>query len=153
MPRVLAQPCCGQFAVSRERVLQVPRERWVFYRDWLLRTPLTDYFSGRLWEFVWQFVFTGEEVRCPDEEACYCDGFGVCFGEGGYVEYVDMGRRKRELKGELEAFERTKLDGGTEEGTTGREVQLKSEIEALEKEMEMRLEAALKKGEESEEEI
>ena len=80
VPNVLAQPCCAQFAISRDRIQSLPLARYIFYRDWLLRTSLSDYISGRVWEYVWQFVFTGKPIVCPAEHVCYCDGFGVCFG-------------------------------------------------------------------------
>lgn len=47
MPEVLAQPCCAQFAVSKTRVKDLLRSRYVYYRDWIMRTELTDYYSGR----------------------------------------------------------------------------------------------------------
>jgi hypothetical protein len=88
IPQVLAQPCCGQFAVSRNRIRSLPLARYVFYRDWLLRTNLSDYSSGRIWEYIWQFVFTRHNVVCPKEHIYYYDGFGVCFGsEEAYEEY------------------------------------------------------------------
>lgn len=102
VPETLAQPCCGQFAVSRERLLSVPRERFVAYREWLLQTPLSDHFSGRLWEYLWQYIFAGKAVLCPAEHICYCRGYGLCFGreegdddgavddEKGYEEYVKL---------------------------------------------------------------
>lgn len=80
IPKVLAQPCCAQFAVSRDRILSIPRARFVSYRDWLLRTELSDYISGRIWEYLWHVVFTGETIVCPLEHVCYCDGYGLCFG-------------------------------------------------------------------------
>lgn len=52
VPPTLAQPCCGQFAVSRERVHSNPKAKYVFYRDWLLETSLGDYLSGRVWEYL-----------------------------------------------------------------------------------------------------
>jgi hypothetical protein len=79
LPSVLAQPCCAQFALSRERVLSVPKSRFVYFRDWLRRTPLSTYISGRIWEYTWQFVFTRQAVVCPDMHVCYCDVYGVCF--------------------------------------------------------------------------
>lgn len=85
IPDVLAQPCCAQFAISADRIRQMPLSRYVFFRDWLLRTPLSDALSGRVWEYVWHYLFTGQNVMCPKEHICYCDGFGVCFG--GQEEY------------------------------------------------------------------
>lgn len=101
IPNVLAQPCCAQFALSRDRIQALPLARYVFYRDWLLRTNLSDYISGRVWEYVWQFVFTGKAIVCPAEHVCYCDGFGVCFGGAGrYEEYQAMERERRQVEQE-----------------------------------------------------
>jgi hypothetical protein len=97
IPEVLAQPCCGQFAISKETIRSQPLARYVFYRDWLLRTDLSDYISGRVWEYMWQFVFTGKNISCPKEHVCYCDGFGVCFdGENNYNDY--FARREKRIK-------------------------------------------------------
>lgn len=79
-PRVLSQPCCAQFALSRERIHAVPLEKYVFFRQWLMNTTLEDRLSGRVWEYVWQYVFAGVHEFCPEEHVCYCDGYGVCFG-------------------------------------------------------------------------
>ena len=80
-PLIMSQPCCSQFAVSRNRVLSIPLRRYVFYRDWLLRTPLTDYISGRIWEFIWQHVFTGRDTYCMPESECYCKSYNICPGD------------------------------------------------------------------------
>jgi Protein of unknown function (DUF3431) len=52
-PKVLSQPCCGQFVLSRERIRMLPLERYVFFREWLFDTHLEDKLSGRVWEYVW----------------------------------------------------------------------------------------------------
>ena len=96
IPNLLAQPCCAQFALSRDRIQALPLARFVFYRDWLFRTSLSDYISGRVWEYVWQFVFTGKAVVCPAEHICYCDGFGVCFG--GEEKYAEFREKEHELR-------------------------------------------------------
>jgi hypothetical protein len=102
IPNVLAQPCCAQFAVSKDRIRQLPKSKYVFYRDWLLRTPLSDYISGRVWEYVWHYLFTGQNVVCPKEHVCYCDGFGVCFGgEKQYGEFLQKQRDKEHFEDEL----------------------------------------------------
>lgn len=80
-PIVVSQPCCGQFAVTRERIRTEPLERYVYFRKWLIDTPLDDSLGGRVWEHVWQYVFAGVYEFCPKEHVCYCDGYGVCFGE------------------------------------------------------------------------
>ncbi|KAJ5593133.1 hypothetical protein N7537_010037 [Penicillium hordei] len=103
IPSVLAQPCCAQFALSRDRIRSIPRARFVFYRDWLLSTDLSDYITGRIWEYLWQFIFTGEAVLCVDESVCLCDGYGFCFG--GYEEwnnYREAETKKNEIQQELD---------------------------------------------------
>jgi hypothetical protein len=93
-PRVLSQPCCSQFALSRERIRAVPLERYVFFRQWLLNTTLEDRLSGRVWEYVWQYLFAGVHEFCPEEHVCYCDGYGVCFGGKADFEYWFSVREK-----------------------------------------------------------
>ena len=78
IPATLAQACCAQFAVSSEQILSIPRSRFVFFRDWLMKTPLSNYFSGRIFEYTWQYLFTGKGIHCPTEHSCYCEGYGVC---------------------------------------------------------------------------
>ncbi|CAG8949434.1 hypothetical protein HYFRA_00005063 [Hymenoscyphus fraxineus] len=137
IPPTLAQPCCAQFALSAHRIHALPLARYVFFRDWLLRTPLSDYMSGRVWEYVWQFIFTGRHVLCVDEHVCYCDGFGVCFG--GKREYE--GFREKERK---EGFEKAGVEErkGMEEPEVGMDLQLEAVIQELKDWCEERLEGA-----------
>lgn len=86
-PTILAQPCCAQFAVSRERIQSVPKERFISLRDWLLHTDLDDFLSGRLFEYTWQYLFTSSPIYCPSMSVCYCDGFGICFGDPEKFDY------------------------------------------------------------------
>ncbi|SLM34440.1 Protein of unknown function DUF3431 [Lasallia pustulata] len=160
VPHVLAQPCCAQFAVSKERIRSIPLQRFVFYRDWMLRTPLSDYVSGRIWEYTWQFVFTGQTTLCPAEHVCYCDGFGVCFGgQAQYNEYFELQRKKRESHKELDkwlskmaAIEEAQIRYGAERAASlevperGRDVYLKDRIAALERELEKRVIDAKERG-------
>lgn len=111
IPGVLSQPCCAQFALSKERILAIPLARFVYYRDWLLRTPLDDYLSGRIWEYVWQFVFTGNSVECPAMNECYCDGYGLCFGgPEKFNEWFEMRYHMREYEQELVAWRRKVIE-------------------------------------------
>lgn len=97
-PTVLSQPCCAQFALSRERILNLPLEQYIFFRRWLLDTDLDDRLSGRVWEYVWQYIFAGVDEFCPTESICYCDGYGICFGgEEKYQEWFATRRKSREL--------------------------------------------------------
>ncbi|KAI1981397.1 hypothetical protein LOZ51_004938 [Ophidiomyces ophidiicola] len=79
VPDVVSQPCCSQFAVSSERIRSIPLPKYVFWRDWVLRTSFSDGLTGRVWEYLWQYVFTGKPVLCPDEFTCVCKVYGVCF--------------------------------------------------------------------------
>lgn len=109
IPKVLSQPCCAQFAISKDRIRSLPLARYVFFRDWVLKTPLSDYISGRVWEYVWQFVFTGQHVVCPAEHVCYCDGYGVCFGgEKEYRAYYHRLSQIGSLEEELREWQEMK---------------------------------------------
>ena len=84
-PPVLSQPCCAQFAVSRDRIRLNKLSDYVNWRRWLLHTPLDDGDSGRVFEYLWQYIFTRNAELCPRPHSCYCDGFGICFGSA--LEY------------------------------------------------------------------
>jgi hypothetical protein len=49
IPEILATPCCSQIAVTKERILSIPREQYQHHIDWLLKTSLPDSISGRTW--------------------------------------------------------------------------------------------------------
>ncbi|KAF4632349.1 hypothetical protein G7Y89_g5780 [Cudoniella acicularis] len=141
IPKVLAQPCCAQFAISKERIRSLPLARYVFYRDWLFRTSLSDYISGRVWEYIWQFIFTGDNVVCPKEHVCYCDGFGVCFGgEDEYIAYYIRHKEREKLEDELREWHisKEKFDSNPEEfgdelepPEVGRDLELEGRIKGL----------------------
>ena len=158
LPRALGQPCCAQFAVSRERVRTIPLSSFVFYRDWVLRTPLSDYVSGRIWEYLWQFLFTGQSILCPAEYVCWCDAFGLCFGGAG--EYAELQRLRNSSNGfrdELKMLQQqgseilpegTAFASGSKSSMTdpGRHSYLNSKIAALDMEVFARRKAALERG-------
>lgn len=158
LPQILAQPCCAQFAVSREKIRSIPLRRFVFYRDWLLKTDLTDYFSGRIWEFVWQFVFTTHGTNCPPQHVCYCDGYDVCFnGDDDFQAYLRLHEAKKKLSTELQDSQRNHENAGKELGNAGmewhggvnqtemdRETDLRNRIDRLQRELERRRRVALR---------
>ncbi|KKA23614.1 hypothetical protein T310_2360 [Rasamsonia emersonii CBS 393.64] len=117
VPAVLSQPCCGQFAVSAERIRNIPLEHYVSYRDWLLGTELEDSLSGRVWEYLWQFLFTGQAEYCPEETFCYCEGYGVCFDEDEYEQYFELRDEARRLEKEIEGLTSTDAEDETPEDT------------------------------------
>ena len=160
VPKVLAQPCCAQFAMSRERIQSIPRSQFVFYRDWLLKTPLQSFVSGRVWEYMWQYALSGEASRCPVEHACYCDGYGICFGgEEQYYAWFDLRNQYNDLAFKLnewddmdskvkEAIEAgdTELAEGLDKPEEGKNEEYKREMAELASELDERLNLAKERG-------
>ena len=163
IPPVLAQPCCAQFALSRERITAIPKERFVWLRDWILRTELSNYLSGRVFEYIWQYIFTSSPLHCPSMSACYCDGFGLCFGDPEKFDYYfELEFRRKELEKMLKVWEenaekakaaREKAKGRKLTGDEamavpefGRDQELKEEMEKIEADMKRRAEAAFELG-------
>lgn len=98
LPPFLAQACCAQFALSKERILSISLSRFIYYRDWILTTPLSDYISGRVWEYLWHFLFTGSSSYCPTEHRCYCETYGICFaGEGPFEDFKKLRHRRGDV--------------------------------------------------------
>lgn len=79
IPDALGAPCCAQFAVSKERILSIPKAKFEKYRNWLIHTSETDWVSGRVFEYFWQKIFADVPKLCPNARVCYCDGYGICF--------------------------------------------------------------------------
>ncbi|KAL8850717.1 MAG: hypothetical protein Q9221_004365 [Calogaya cf. arnoldii] len=153
LPSFLAQPCCAQFALSKDRILSIPRSQYIFYRDWITRTPLSDYISGRVWEYSWQYIFTHNAAHCPAEHACYCDAFGVCFGgKVPYSQYVELVGSKTKINEELALLDRNgRVDQGLNKSTsdlTLREniTRLRVELTQVEDELKARKQEALDRG-------
>lgn len=113
VPEVLAQPCCAQFAVSAERIRLVPLARFKSIQRWLIGVDLPDKITGRIWEYAWQFLFTGQAVFCPEPYIAYCDGFGVCFG--GKVEHDHWWEMRKNYTLILDEIEKL-LDSRTYDG-------------------------------------
>ena len=113
VPYAISQPCCAQFAVSGERVRSHPRSEYLRYRDWLLNTVLEDENSGRIMEYTWQYIFTGQAVFCPSQHECYCDGYGVCFGgttEAGLQSWLDLLKQRERADERLDELRRSSPD-------------------------------------------
>ena len=159
-PPYLAQPCCAQFAVSADRINSIPRSRFAFYRDWMIKTPLTDYVSGRIMEYSWQYIFTGKGAKCPAEHLCYCDTFGVCFGGSTqYEHFIQLEDRRKEFKLDLEKWKaadqlfRDSFVNGTSDGIANstapdqeQQEHLQERIGIIEKEQDVLKKKALARG-------
>ena len=160
IPTVLAQPCCSQFALSRQRIRAIPKAKFVGYRDWLMRTELTNSISGRVWEYLWHYAFTGSSSFCPDQHVCYCDGFGVCFEDGKRFDYwFELKFKQRDLQKKLDAWEakakriaEAGARGGVQESDhlevpeVGLDVSLKAEIKQMQKTLDQDRDDAVTRG-------
>ncbi|KAI1390055.1 uncharacterized protein F4822DRAFT_428402 [Hypoxylon trugodes] len=78
VPKIVAVSCCSQFAVTRTTIQRHPKEKYIFFRKWLLETPLKDSLSGRVLEFSWHIIFGKDAYHCPSAKECYCNVFGLC---------------------------------------------------------------------------
>ena len=56
-PKHIAAPCCAQFAVSRNKVLERTLEEYKRYCEWLLRTEETNRVAGQIFEYSWHMIF------------------------------------------------------------------------------------------------
>jgi hypothetical protein len=155
IPPSISGICCAQFAVSRQRIREVPIQRFKHYRQWLLTTGMDDQFSGRVFEYIWHYIFTGHEILCPAMNTCYCDGYGYCFGGAKkFAEYFEKQTKRNELwvvldefnKRDDEAKKEGKDPGFTEEEKKKRG-ELNSEILGLDGEMNALRDNAIKRGE------
>ncbi|KAG9765469.1 hypothetical protein KCU73_g434, partial [Aureobasidium melanogenum] len=125
VPTSLAQPCCAQMAVSRDTILALPRQRYVDLRDWLLQTPPGDELSGRIFEYLWQYIWGHTYEYCPSQSICYCDGYGVCFGgEEQYATYDTLRHIAENMDNTLKARAIDEMPDG--EGIVPRDTLLKS---------------------------
>ncbi|KAI5363685.1 hypothetical protein Slin14017_G056490 [Septoria linicola] len=105
VPKVLGQACCSQFAVTADRIRSLPLEKYVHFRNWLLESKLTDYVSGRVFEYFWQYMLNGTPVFCPDPRICYCEGYGICFEKPeDYDSWFELGKQLRRLEDQLKSW-------------------------------------------------
>jgi hypothetical protein len=139
IPYAISQPCCAQFMVSRERIRSHPRSEYLRYREWLITTSLTDEMSGRVMEYTWQYLFTGETEVCPQMNRCYCDGYGVCFGGEAEVQnWFDIRDKERVIGGDISVL--------YNEGKTEEVKKLEVERESLRQRMDLLKEEAFERG-------
>ncbi len=124
VPQYLNQPCCSQFAVTKEAIRSVPKEEYERYIKWLLETELPDTLSGRTWEHMWQYLFTKRPVDCPIEWKVYCRTFHICFeSDKEYQSYVDIQKELKELGESI-----TYVPGETLDLTIGPDVRRKMNV-------------------------
>ena len=52
VPDMISTPYYAQFTVTRSRITQYAKERYISWRKWVIDTPLSDEISGRVMEYV-----------------------------------------------------------------------------------------------------
>jgi hypothetical protein len=87
VPRMIATPCCAQFAVSKSQILQRGKEEYNRYLIWLYATELNDATSGRVFEYLWHIIFGRAAIHCVDEVRCYKEQYRI--SEDVVREWVD----------------------------------------------------------------
>ncbi|KAH8602819.1 hypothetical protein B0O99DRAFT_679805 [Bisporella sp. PMI_857] len=111
LPPILAQPCCSQFAVTREAILSIPLEQYQYQQSWLVDTKLSDHLSGRVWEHMWQYLFLKKAVDCPVAFKALCRGWHVCFGsEQELVRWNDLADTASWKRDQLKRFSKNGAD-------------------------------------------
>ncbi|KAF2106316.1 hypothetical protein BDV96DRAFT_508148 [Lophiotrema nucula] len=155
IPPTISGICCAQFAVSRDRIRQVPLERFHHYRQWLLTTSIDDQFSGRIMEYIWHYIFTGHEVYCPAMNTCYCDGYGFCFGgRQKFKDFFDKQDQRNKLFEELNGYSKQADEMQEKEGkmmefndtTKARMEELSNTVTRMDLEMEKERNEAEERG-------
>jgi hypothetical protein len=56
IPEIVGASCCAQFALTRDKVRELPRAEYERIREWLKTTPLEDDISGRIMEYSWHSI-------------------------------------------------------------------------------------------------
>ncbi|EUC29232.1 hypothetical protein COCCADRAFT_8523 [Bipolaris zeicola 26-R-13] len=155
IPPSISGICCAQFAVSRQRIQEVPIERFIHYRKWLLTTGMDDQFSGRIFEYIWHYIFTGHEVHCPAMNTCYCDGYGYCFGGlAKFNEYFKKQDARNEKFTEYDGYQKKEKeaekdgkDSPLTEDEKKRFGELRAQLLVMDRELDELRDAAKKRGE------
>jgi hypothetical protein len=101
VPEIFSAPCCSQFAVTRETIQKIPRERYSRFLNWLAVTNLEDDISGRVWEHLWPYLFLKTSVNCPLPSKTYCELYGICYeDQADFNAWEIVDNMRRELEGE-----------------------------------------------------
>jgi len=90
LPEMIAAPCCAQFSVTRDRIRKRPLAFYVRARNWLVETEMNNYYSSRLFEYIWHYIFGANAHHCPMEMWCYCELYDKCFPS---VDIMQLAKR------------------------------------------------------------
>ncbi|KAI5814028.1 hypothetical protein BZA77DRAFT_110080 [Pyronema omphalodes] len=147
VPEILAAPCCAQFVVTKEAIWRHRKEDYQRWQRWLMWTELDSKYSGRVWEYLWHYVFGRGEVDCPLEAVCYCDGFGVCFEGDGLREHLRLGLQAVGKESTLKVMRKEGLKKGEDRETREKVMELlENELEDLTRKLGEQIEVARERG-------
>ncbi|KAK6337469.1 hypothetical protein TWF730_002868 [Orbilia blumenaviensis] len=80
-PESVGVACCAQFAVTRERIHEHPKEFYEKLMEWLLNTDEED--AGRVFEYFWHMIFGMPAVHCGmNYSVCICETYDCKAGAG-----------------------------------------------------------------------
>jgi Protein of unknown function (DUF3431) len=98
VPQILSQPCCSQFAVTKEAIRSVPKWQYKMQMEWLRSTRLESEVSGRVWEHLWQWLFIKKAIDCPAEHKALCRAYHICFEDAeDWAKWQELEIEKAEI--------------------------------------------------------
>jgi hypothetical protein len=53
---------CSQFYVSRNAIRRHSVDKYEKMYDWLMNTTIISFWSGRIFEYIWHYIFTGDII-------------------------------------------------------------------------------------------
>lgn len=114
-PVSLGEPCCSQFAVSSEMLMSVPKATYQRIHDWLGTTEEIDGYTGRIMEYMWQYLFLKKDVHCPNMRDCYCKAYGLCLNDEGAALLEEYNDIRGEIDNILMKLEREDKENGCDD--------------------------------------
>ena len=55
--------CSAQFYVKKENIHRYPKEKYQELYDWIMNTKEVNYWSSRMFEYIWHIIFTGKIIE------------------------------------------------------------------------------------------
>ncbi|KAI1332835.1 hypothetical protein F5Y16DRAFT_127703 [Xylariaceae sp. FL0255] len=101
VPEMLGGPCCSQFAVTRDAIRRNSQAQYRRTMDWFMQTGWDDSITGRVWEHMWPWLFTGEPVDCPMQFQTYCQMYHICFEQDAAILVDELAQEKKILKEQI----------------------------------------------------
>lgn len=101
-PPFFAGTCCSQFAVSRDAIHRHPVDVYQHLLDWVMDTDNDDASSGRMFEYLWPYIFLGKGTHCPSMQDCYCKTYNFCLRSANDIAQMERWNNLRTRREELQ---------------------------------------------------